>query len=213
MIIERKKLLSYRCPSCGSIEYHQIDIFDVKDGKTLKKLCSCNKSSVSMCRDRVKNYILKVPCIACGETHIYRLHGKKLWTNGINCIVCDKTNTEIAYIGEPSVVRNRITNFDNEVDQLIEKLGYNDYFSNIRVMLEVLNKIHDLAEKKRLICECGSLDAELNLLPEGIKVSCKHCFTYRIVFARSNQDLLKFAATRDLIIYNEAIDTVRRYNK
>jgi hypothetical protein len=193
--------------------YHQIDIFDVNEGKMLKKLCSCHKSSFSMCRDRMKSYILDVPCIACGEIHVYRLRGKKLWSNGINCIVCDKTNTEIAYIGQPMMVRNRITNFDNEVDILIEKLGYNDYFSNVRVMLEVLNRIHDLAEKKRLICECGSQDAELTLLPDGIKVSCKHCSTYRIVFARSNQDLLNFAVTRDLIIYNEAINTARRYKK
>lgn len=213
MIIDRKKLLSYRCPDCGSIESHQINVFDIKNGKELNKLCSCRKSGVGIHRHASKVYTLNIPCIICGETHIYKLSGKKLWANGINCIICDKTNTEIAYIGEHSLVQRQIANFYKEVDQLADRLGYNDYFFNVRVMLEVLNRIHDLAENRKLICECGCSHVELTLLPDSIKVRCKYCSTHRFVLAKTNKDLLKIKAARDLIIYNETTDNARRYRK
>lgn len=200
MIINRRKLLSYRCPFCGSIQYKSFSIFEFQDDKILNKLCDCRKSAINANKDKNGRFTFEVPCIACGDTHKIKITNRNLWFSSINYILCDNTNTEIAYIGEYLEVHNKIDSYEKEIDDLITKLGYNDYFFNIRIMLEVLNRIHDLAEEGSLMCECGSTDVELTLLRDRVKIGCKECSAHTFAFARSNQDLVNLYDWRHIIL-------------
>ena len=190
MIIDRRKLLAYRCPICGLIQYETFSVFNFKDSSNVNRLCNCKRSSIRAYKNKSGKFIFEIPCIICEDNHKVELTNRNLWISSINCVFCDKTNTEIAYIGDQPQVYEKIRSFEKEIDELINKLKYNDYFSNVRIMLEVLNWLHDLAEAGGLMCECGSSNIELNLLSDRVKVSCKECSISTFVFARTTQDLV-----------------------
>ncbi len=204
MIIERRKLLSYRCPFCGSVKYEPFSIFDFQRGCKLVRLCNCRKSALQAYKDRHGRYLFEIPCIACGSIHEVKFSERSLWDRSINCILCDKTNTEISYIGNHTEVHGKVDSFEKEIDELIYRLGYNDYFKNVRIMLEVLNKIHDLAEEGSVICECGSSNVELILHSNRVKISCKACCASIYVYARTSQDLADLNNCRSLLILGQA---------
>lgn len=210
MIINRKRLLSYRCPYCGSMQHQLYSIFDFQGGRPVSRVCNCKRSAVSAYKDAAKNYFFEIPCILCGGMHSFKITKSNLWTKSINSVFCDKTNTEIAFLGEQAKVIKKVGSIEKEIDDLITKLGYNDCFSNIRIMLEVLNRIHDMAEEGNLICECGSSNVELTLLSDRVKVSCRDCSTYIFVSAKSNQDLINLYSSRGLVIYKQTYKKLRR---
>lgn len=210
MIIDRRKLVSYRCPFCGSMRYEPFSIFDFQKKSKHVILCSCRKSALQAYSDGSRNYNFEIPCIICGSIHKVKFSSRSLWDNCINSIVCDKTNTEIAYVGEQAEVHEKVNRHEKEIDDLIDKLGFDDYFLNVRIMLDVLNRIHDLAETGGLMCECGSSKIGLSLYPDKIKLSCRKCHATMFVHAENNQDLISLCNCERLIIYKQVYETLRR---
>jgi hypothetical protein len=77
----------------------------------------------------------------------------------------------LCFIGADEEVRKRIDSLEKKFDELIDLFGYDKYFLNTQVMLDALNKIHDIAESGNLYCECGSNEVELLLYEDKINLN------------------------------------------
>jgi hypothetical protein len=121
--------------------------------------------------------------------HSYKFNREHLLNSEITIYTCPTTGLKQCFIGRDDVVRKYVDNFEKELDIMIDGLGYDRYFANTRVMIDTLNKIHDIAEQNYLNCECGSDDIIVTLLKKGVYLKCSKCSGSKFIPASTNNDL------------------------
>jgi hypothetical protein len=199
MVINSISTIAYKCPVCGSIEFNNISVFSFSRNRQKQIRCSCTESLTEITLLRDKKVSIKIPCIACNDTHSFIIDLKKLWTKDIISFNCPNTDIELCFAGNDDFVRQSVDVYEMKMDLLMNDIGYEDYFINNTVMLDTIGKIHDVAEKGDLYCECGCSDIDLQMLSDRIELICKKCFSYEILMARTNKEL-KQTLKRDSIV-------------
>lgn len=200
MLVDASMTIAYKCSSCGSFEFFNVSLFMLLYKKECRFTCRCNKSRAAIARDGSRDYKIMIPCIGCGNDHIFILGRREILYKAINIFYCPETGMEQCFIGKDKVVRKKIDNLEKELDELIDTFGYESYFANTRVMFDSLNKIHDIAEQGNLYCECGSNDIELILLSDKIHLKCRECSGNRIIYASSNEDLKEILTRKQILL-------------
>lgn len=180
-------------------------MFKLLYNKEYRFKCRCNNSSIRISIENFKDYKIKIGCIGCGNEHIYLVSRKEILNREINVFHCPETGIQQCFIGRDNDVRRKIDNLEKELDELIDKLGYDSYFKNTRVMIDSLNRVHDIAEQGNLLCECGNKDIELRLLSDKVHLKCNKCQGTLSILAASNEDLKKIENTQ-MILVNEYHD-------
>lgn len=199
MVIDNLSTVAYKCPVCGSIEFNYISIFDFSGKKGYTVSCSCNKGFVKIITKSNKKCMISMPCIACNGMHYYTLEFATLWTERISTFTCPNTGIELCFIGNDDVVRKSVDQYELQMDLLMNDIGYDDYFVNNTVMLDTIDRIHDIAEKGNLFCQCGNDDIDLQMYSDRVELVCQKCRTYEVIKASSNQDL-KATLSKECII-------------
>jgi len=144
---------------------------------------------VKVSKGECGDYRVKIPCIACGNEHMFVFSRRDMLNKDINVFCCPETGMQFCFIGKDETVRKRIDSLEKELDEIIDAFGYDSYFVNTQVMFDSLNKIHDIAEQGNLFCECGSDDIEVVLLSDKICLKCRRCEGNTTIYAASNEDL------------------------
>ena len=199
-MINMLNTIAYKCPVCGSFEFSTFLIFDFLKDSSYTIKCSCKKAFVKIITKAYKRCEIKVPCFACNDIHAFELDFKSLlYRKNIFNFKCPRTNMDLCFIGEDNEVRESVDKYEMQMERLMHDLGYEDDFVNSTVMLNTVDKIHDIAEKGNLYCQCGSKDINLQMFRDRILLTCNKCFTYENIYAGKNSDL-KRTLTREYII-------------
>lgn len=188
MLIDTGIAIAYKCSSCGSFEFYNTSLFVLLFGKENCFSCRCKKSEFTISETN-DGYLAKIPCIGCGNEHVYTFGRKAVLKKEIIAFNCPETDIQLCFIGKDEQVRKKVDSMEKELDKIIDMFGYESYFNNTQVMLDTLNKIHDIAEQGNLCCECGNSDIELLLLPDVILLKCRRCSAEDIIYAATNKDL------------------------
>lgn len=199
MLIDTSVTMAYKCSACGSFEFKSISVFDLNRSRGFDFKCRCERSSMEILNG-VRTFKVVMPCIACGEQHILTIEKKKIISSNINIFYCPQTGIQFLIIGNDLEVRRRVDKLEMELDDLMGCFGYDNYFKNSQVMLDSLNRIHDIAEEGNLYCECGCDDIELILLSDKIQLMCKKCLKSKILYTASNEDLKDILTSRKILI-------------
>lgn len=202
--------VAYKCPVCGSIEFDQFCLFDVWGKKKHTISCRCKKSSIIFFIKSGNKCVINVPCIACNEKHVFIREIKELWANNLIKLSCPYSGIDICFIGSDEKVRSSVDLYEMRMDVLMNDIGYEDYFVNNTVMLNTIDRIHDIAEKGNLICECGSIDIDLQMYYDRVELFCNKCKITEVIKAATNQDL-KITLSRDSIVLCQ--DSFLNYSK
>ncbi|MCX7842725.1 MAG: hypothetical protein N2489_06590 [Clostridia bacterium] len=200
MIIDTTMTIAYKCSSCGTFDYFGFSLFKLFNKKQQFVTCRCKNSGFSLGEAGGGRLKAVMPCLACGGEHRFILDCKEILTKGVITIFCPNTGIHLCFIGNDILVRRKIDALEKELDEMIDTLGYDNYFKNTRVMFDSLNRIHDIAEQGNLICECGSEDIELILFSDKIKLKCSRCPGSSIIQAASNEDLKKILRTKQIFL-------------
>lgn len=202
MLIDTQTTIAYKCPSCGSFEFINTSLFYGKDNVDAPYICICGKSRMVINRTQA-GLSISVPCIGCGGTHLLLLTKKDILFKNIKMFICPETGITQCIAGKDDAVRKSVDRLEKELDELIDTFGYDSYFKNTRVMLDSVNRIHDLAEQGNLHCLCGSHDIELILLSDRIHLICNKCSTIKEIRAASNSDLKEIMAKQQIMLTDE----------
>jgi len=200
MLIDTNITIAYKCPSCGTFEFFNTSLFNFLYKKEYFLPCRCKKSSISIAEATSGYYSISTPCIGCGSMHISNISKKELFSKNVKILYCPEIGMQICFIGNDEEVRNKIDNLEKEFDELINRLGYDNYFKNTQVMLDSLNRIHDIAEQGNLFCECGNNDIELILFSDKINLKCKKCPGSQMILAGSNGDLKDILKRKQILL-------------
>lgn len=200
MLIDTNMTMAYKCSECGTFEFFNIYVFELLKRENLNLTCRCKKSDITICPNGSSVLKARVPCFACGEDHEFAFRPKEMLNRDIMVLCCPHTGIQLCFIGNDIKVRAKIDTLEQEQDELINNLGYDDYFKNTRVMFDSINHIHDIAEKGNLICECGNDHVELVLLSDTIQLKCSKCPGSVVLSAASNEDLKYILRTQQIYL-------------
>ena len=103
-------------------------------------------------------------------------------------------NLELGFSGNRQAIEQTIAVHQREFDSIVRDVANDDCVDNSQVMFEVLNKIHDIAEKGEVYCRCGGGLIEADVQPDHVELVCVHCDGRRVIAAKTEADLRQVEA-------------------
>jgi len=193
VVISAITTLALYCQRCGKIHLHDISRFSLKRAGQLELTCSCNQVQATLTRTGSRQYLLCIPCVVCQDNHIICLDSKKLWRTQIDKIYCVNDNFELGFVGNRAAISEILAGHKREFERLVRETDNDENEEQIetqQIMLEILNKVHDIAEQGGVYCGCGSGAVEASLLTDCIMLECLKCGGHYMLPAQTEHDLV-----------------------
>lgn len=190
MLITTQRTLALRCPLCGRLEFDTISWFDFSGGDPVRIKCKCgfNKLTINPKND-FRDFYFQIPCLICDDVHIIRFSKAELWGKISLVLRCTTNGQELGYIGTEAAIDKLINQKRDDLESVVNNLGFDDYFTNPQVMYEILNHLHQIADANRLYCLCGNNQIEIEVFPEKLELHCPFCHSLHIIYAETLEDL------------------------
>ena len=189
LIVSTQPSLALRCPLCGRLEYHSISFFDFSGRMPVKIKCKCGFNKLILNTRNFKEFFIQMSCLICEEVHIINFTKHELWEKPITVLRCTETGQELGYIGHEASLAKIIKQKQDDIESIMNNLGFDDYFINPQVMFEVLNHLHQIAEQNQMFCLCGNNQIEIDVFPEKLELHCPFCQSLHIIYAETIEDL------------------------
>ena len=196
MVLNPKQTtVAYRCPHCGAGVMSIVDPFTL-NADMVKLKCDCKKSEMWVVYSNDGKVRLTVPCIFCPKPHSFVVNSSVFFGKDLFVLPCPYSDINIAMMGETNNVKAELARTELELLDMLEKSGL-ESFADIRAEDEqdeflgdpqifdiIMFVINDLNAEGKIYCNCkdeGEGDFEVEVLDDGIKVSCKKCGASRII--------------------------------
>ncbi len=201
------------CPTCGKVNFHAISRFNLSGRQKVEITCECGTNLLVFQHQKDKIYSLKIACHMCEEYHNYSYSARELWSEQVATVFCQETGVEIGFIGPRDKVLKSINNMDKSVQEMVEELGYGEYFNNAEIMYKVLEILHKIAEKGKLFCSCGNYNLEVEVYPDRLELLCRDCGAVGVVFAETFKDLETVQQLKEIILTENTYKYIDYMNK
>ena len=205
MVLESKQTtIAYRCPHCGTGVMSAVSLFALK-GSMIRLKCECGKSVLEVQPGTNGQVRIVAPCIICPKPHHFSVSEKIFFGKELFVLPCPYSDINICAMGEIDHVKAELSRTELQLLDLMEKNGISDFsalhseaeqtVTDPQVLEIVLYVIRDLDDEGKIDCRCkpgegGEYDAEI--LPEGVRVSCRTCGASRLIPTDSLLDAHEF---------------------
>lgn len=196
MVINAVSTLALYCSRCGKIELHHVSRFAINNS-ACQLTCSCGQLQGTISGAGRRQYLLDIPCLVCETNHLIFLDSNLFRQPKVSKIYCDQANLELGFVGSLEAIAATIAKHKQEVASLASELdGQSDgqTIENSQILLEILNKIHDIAEQGGVYCSCGNTDVDVDVLVDAVELSCSQCEGRLVISAKDEQDLARISA-------------------
>lgn len=190
MLIPAVTYLAIRCPVCGRLQGKVLSFFACGIGKEMLLSCSCRAPLLSYGTQDGRSFWLHLHCVMCEGQHVLQVPRSQLFSTSVMALTCENTGLEIGFIGPRERVREKTRWQERGLKELVQDLGFGNYFSNPEVMYGVLQYLHQLALAGNLYCHCGNNDIEVEIFPDHLELHCPECEASGKVMAENKEDLL-----------------------
>ena len=213
MVLDSKQTtVAYRCPHCGAGVMSLVGLFSLS-ADMVKLKCTCGKSEMSIVYSKDGKIRLTVPCILCPKPHSFTLNSSVFFKNELFVLPCPLSDINICMMGEQNQVKAELARTELELLDLLEEHGIENFdifhgeqtLSDPQILDIILFVIKDLDEEGKIYCKCSKDDNEdsnydVEILPEGIKVTCTKCKATKTISANSLIDAHSFLNTDSLTL-------------
>lgn len=182
------------CQRCGKIHIHEISYFSPRTSGLVLR-CGCNYPQATLVRTDRNFFEIHIPCLVCNSVHTARYKSKQLLKTKVEKIYCAKDRFELGYIGKKESIEE-ILAFNKRQFERVSGDGSEEQIEKQQILLEALNRIHDIAEEGGVNCACGHSEISADLLGNSIVLECCHCGGYCILPAKSERDLRRLDEMR-----------------
>lgn len=205
MVLPTKQTtVAYRCPHCGAGVLSAVNLFHLK-GSMVRLKCDCGKSAMEVVLSGEGKVRLTVPCILCPNPHHFTVSDKIFFDKELFSLPCPYSDVNICVMGEINHVKAELSRTELELLDMMEKNGITDFealhseaektVTDPQVLEIVLFVIRDLDDEGRIKCRCKEgteheYDAEI--LPEGVRVTCRTCGATKLIPTDSLLDAHEF---------------------
>lgn len=196
MLINAGWSVALYCQYCGKIEINDISYFDSQKGIQLLK-CSCHHVKAKLVRTDANQIKLQIPCGACGALHEARFNRRRLLRTRLEPVHCFADNFELGYVGKRDAIKEFLAYNKREFDTM-NKACSGEEIEKQLILLEILNKLHDLAESDGVVCGCGKQELDADIVGDSILLECRNCGSFALVPAITEEDLQKMNNTEKI---------------
>lgn len=182
------------CQRCGKIHIHDISYFAQRSSGFVLR-CGCNYPQATLVRTDRNFFEIHIPCVVCNSVHTARYKSRQLLKTKVEKIYCAKDRFELGYIGKRARIEE-ILAFNKRQFERVSGDGSEEQIEKQQILLEALNRIHDIAEEGGVNCACGQSEISADLLGNSIVLECCRCGGYCILPAKSEHDLRQLDETR-----------------
>lgn len=186
-VLEPVITIGYKCDICGRLNINKVNLFEISKNGVIDLKCECENSHISIARAK-KNYVFKASCFDCGCVHTYSFHLNEILS--LKNVICPYSKENMFYVGAQQSVIKMLEKLESNLNIMAEEMGFKSQFVNQDVMIQVLDKIHEYANKGNILCSCGDPDLSLRLMSNGILLTCERCYDSITINARNIEDLL-----------------------
>jgi hypothetical protein len=190
MLINTVFSLALYCSRCGKIKMHDIPRFGLKNSVGRELSCDCGQQLAKIIGIGHDQCLLDVFCVICETKHTVCVDIKDFWRGKVDKIYCAATNLELGFSGNRQAIEDTITNQEQEFDSIASEVASDDYVEKPQIMIEVLNKIHEIAEKGGVYCRCGENFIEADVKQDHVELICTQCDARRMISAKTEADVL-----------------------
>lgn len=212
MIVNTQMAFAVRCDVCGRLNVNNLSLFEIPKNGKMELDCICGQSNAIIKTSDYKSYWLEIPCFACQDIHVFKYTLKQL-LKGKAVARCIETGTEICFIGQEKDVELLANEYEEESKELINQLGFYDYFENFEIMMECLNKIKELEEEEKILCECGSNKIEIDLYQDRLELKCLQCDSLQMIYAETEEDLQHLLNKDKIIMHKHSFQCIDAINQ
>ena len=189
MLIRDACGLALYCQQCGSIHIHDVPYFP--DERQKRLLCeSCGHEKARLLRLSRGRVAVDVSCVVCGTENRFVYALRRLRHVGLEKIYCTTDRFELGYIGRRRRIEE-LMRFNQAEFEALHPYDGKNFIEKQRILLEALNRIHDLARAGDIVCPCGSEELTADIRGSYIVLECEHCGSYSVVRAENAGDLEK----------------------
>lgn len=181
--------LAVYCQQCGKIQIHEMSYFEPLDQKKVL-FCSCNCLQATVVRTAKRGFEIEIPCVVCNFGHKEFFNPKSLVKTKADKIYCGKDHFELGYIGKKQKIEE-ILAFNKRRFALLNHEQDEELIENQQVLLDVLNRLHDMAESGQIICQCGGKAMVADIIGNSVVLECCRCGSYYVAPAKTPLDLEK----------------------
>lgn len=200
MVIELSTALAMRCPICGRLDVHQLNVFQLLEDEPHNFYCRCGSNKASITRKGGRYIAVDYYCIICDEEHTIIIPRKLFWSrNRLNSLLCLETDLNLGYYGPYKLIKVELDRQQQELDLMANELGFDD-FADPEVMLEMLDYLHDLAAAGGFYCQCGNHDINIELFSDRLELSCNNCGSFMQVPASCSGDYNSLKELGEIVI-------------
>ena len=194
MVLDPKQTtLAYRCPACGGGVMTAVSLFHLK-GSMIRLKCDCGESMMEALPTGDGKVRLTVPCLICPTPHHYTVSESIFFGQELFALPCPYSDVNICMMGETNHIKAELSRTELQLLDLMEEQGVTDFkalhqqaeqtVTDPQILEIVLFVIRDLDEEGKIYCRCAEgeereYDAEV--LPEGVRVTCRKCGATKLV--------------------------------
>lgn len=177
------------CQRCGKIQIHELSYFEQINKKTILR-CSCGHHQATIVRTVSNRFQVEIPCVVCDFVHRENFIPKSLVKMKAEKIYCAKDHFELGYVGKKQKIEE-ILAFNKKRFALLNQENNESQIETQQILLDILNRLHDIAESDGINCQCGSKAIAADIIGNSVILECCHCGGYYIVPAKSIVDIDK----------------------
>lgn len=187
MIVQTGFSVALYCQRCGKIHVHDVPYF-IGNADKIKFYCKFKHEQATLIRTKSHFFRLQIPCVVCNSVHeaVFSLH--QLMRMRVEKIYCANDFFELGYIGKRQAIKE-ILRFNRHSFERMDGENHGEKIEKQQILLEVINRIHDIAEVDGIICPCGSKAIAADILGSAVRLTCCHCGNYELLAAGSERDL------------------------
>ena len=185
--------IAYRCPECGQTIYGFVGKFALS-ANLLRIKCSCGGSALDVGITNDGKVRLTVPCVFCPKPHSFVVNSSVFFGKELFVLPCPYSDINIAMMGNMNNVKAELARTELELLDILEKSGLDSFaalhgeeereLTDPQIFDIIMFVINELDAEGKIYCRCennGEGDFEVEVLDDGIKVSCKKCGASQVI--------------------------------
>ena len=190
MVICTVATLALYCSHCGKIHTHDVSRFSLKACNRAELQCNCGHILAKIYYSRGTYFLLTLYCELCRKDHVLFIDYRQSGSAKLRKLYCRENNLELGFSGSRQLIEQTLERHRSEVNRALPDLTSSDN-ENSQVLLDILNRVHDIAENGGVVCHCKRSSIRAEVLPACIELRCQNCGAFEVVSARNEADLAR----------------------
>lgn len=174
-------------------------MFELAGREEMQICCSCGKEKMITGLGESGVWIV-VNCLLCEEEHLTIIPFSDYLRQEVRPIYCTSTGAEIGFYGQEDEVIAEAGKGRVSLESLAAAAQREKFLQVPEIVYGILRKLEDLADRKRLACECGNKTLQVKVGETAIRLYCPKCGQYTTIQAVSDDDLRRIQEIESICI-------------